>query len=75
TPELRDKYVQKFEKAGVEIRPIIAGNMIHQPFFKKYSSKQHDLPETEMIHHCAFYCGNNPDYTEEQINIIINCIK
>ena len=24
-----------FEEAGVEIRPIVAGNMINQPFFKK----------------------------------------
>ncbi len=75
TPALRDHYAKRFEDAGVEIRPIIAGNMIRQPFFKKYSSKQYELPETDIIHHCGFYCGNNPDYTNKEINIIIACIK
>ncbi|MEK7607412.1 MAG: DegT/DnrJ/EryC1/StrS family aminotransferase [Patescibacteria group bacterium] len=75
TPELRNHYAEKFERAGVEIRPIIAGNIMRQPFFKKYSVKQHELPETDIIHHCGFYCGNNPDYTNKEINIIIDCIK
>jgi CDP-6-deoxy-D-xylo-4-hexulose-3-dehydrase len=75
TPDLRSHYEKKFHKAGVEIRPIIAGNMMRQPFFKKYSSKQHQLPETDILHYCGFYCGNNPDYTKEEIQIIINCIK
>ncbi|MDO8579672.1 MAG: aminotransferase class I/II-fold pyridoxal phosphate-dependent enzyme [bacterium] len=75
TPKLRNIYLKKFEAAGVETRPIIAGNMIRQPFFKKYSSKKHELPETDMLHHCGFYCGNNPDYTDAQIAIIIACIK
>jgi CDP-4-dehydro-6-deoxyglucose reductase, E1 len=75
TPHLRNEYVKKFEEAGVEVRPVIAGNITRQPFFKKYSKKLHDLPHAEMIHHCGFYCGNNPDYTDEQIQIIIDCIK
>ncbi len=75
TRELRNVYLEKFDKAGIEIRPVIAGNMTKQPFFKKYSKKDYDLPEVEIIHNCGFYCGNNPDYTEKQIQVIINCIN
>ena len=43
TPELRDKYVKKFEEAGIEVRPMIAGNMQKQPFYKKYVEESKSL--------------------------------
>ncbi len=75
TPALRKKYIAIFEDAGIEIRPMIAGNMQKQPFFKKYMKREFDLPGADILHHNGFYCGNCPDYTEEEINHIINCIK
>ncbi|HRH22398.1 MAG TPA: DegT/DnrJ/EryC1/StrS family aminotransferase [Candidatus Paceibacterota bacterium] len=74
TPELRKKYIKIFNDAGVEIRPMIAGNMQKQPFSKKYTSKTFDLPGADVLHDNAFYCGNCPDYTPAEIEIILNCI-
>ncbi|MEK7609627.1 MAG: DegT/DnrJ/EryC1/StrS family aminotransferase [Patescibacteria group bacterium] len=74
-PKLREKYIRRFEKMGVEVRPMIAGNMQRQPFYKKYSSKNYNLPGADIIHYNGFYCGNCPDYTEEELKIIIGCIK
>lgn len=74
TPELKREYLKRFEQAGVEVRPMIAGNMQRQPFYKKYATKTYDLPGAEIIHHNGFYCGNCPDYSEKELSIILSCI-
>lgn len=73
--ETKKRYVQIFTKAGVEVRPMIAGNMQLQPFYKKNMNKIFNLPGADFLHNNAFYCGNCPDYTEQEIQIIIKCIK
>ncbi|MHB1117905.1 MAG: DegT/DnrJ/EryC1/StrS family aminotransferase [Minisyncoccota bacterium] len=75
TAELQKKYVAKFLDAGIEVRPMIAGNMQRQPFHKKYTNEIFDLPNTDFLHDNSFYCGNCPDYSEEEIQIILNCLK
>lgn len=66
-PELRDKYLKKFIQAGVEIRPMIAGNMQEQPFYKKYVSDMYNLPGADIMHSNGFYCGNYPELLEEDL--------
>lgn len=67
TAELRTHYLQKFIEAGVEIRPMIAGNMQSQPFYKKYVSETYDMPGADMMHNNGFYCGNYPELLEEDL--------
>ena len=67
TAELRTHYLQKFTEAGVEIRPMIAGNMQEQPFYKKYVIHLYDLPGADMMHSNGFYCGNYPELLEEDL--------
>ena len=67
TSELRTHYLQKFTEAGVEIRPMIAGNMQEQPFYKKYVTQLYDLPGADMMHSNGFYCGNYPELLEEDL--------
>jgi CDP-6-deoxy-D-xylo-4-hexulose-3-dehydrase len=74
-PVLRSKYFKRFSGAGVEIRPMIAGNIQNQPFYKKYVKTLYDLPGTDMIHDCGFYCGNYPELTESDLEVLSNCIK
>lgn len=74
TPELRDYYLDQFSGAGIEIRPIIAGNMAKQPFFKKYISKTYSLPGADFIHDCGFYCGNYPELTPADLETISSCL-
>src|SRR3989344_842986 len=64
-------------KNKLEIRPIVGGNMLLQPFFKKYIlyylglEKLFDCPNAELVHRQGFYFGNNPELTKEEINKII----
>jgi len=75
THELRDFYMRQFAGAGVEIRPMIAGNIQEQPFFRKYVSQKYDLPGTEFIHECGFYCGNYPELTTNDLEILKSCLS
>jgi CDP-6-deoxy-D-xylo-4-hexulose-3-dehydrase len=70
TSERRDYYVDRFIKAGIEIRPMIAGNMLKQPFYKKYVNESYELPHTDQLHTNAFYCGNYPELTSEDLQLI-----
>lgn len=60
------KYRRKFEEAEVEIRPIIAGNMAKQPFYKKHVRDGSFCPNADFIHRNGFYFPNNPELTEEE---------
>ena len=74
TAELRDKYLSRFSGAGIEIRPMIAGNITRQPFYKKYSQQHIELPGTDFIHANGFYCGNYPELTSQDIDTISSCL-
>ena len=75
TPELREKYLHRFLKADIEVRPIIAGNMQNQPFYDRYVGTKYDLPNTDFVHTCGFYCGNYPELTEEDVQTICNLLR
>ena len=74
TAELREKYLSQFSGAGIEIRPMIAGNMQRQPFYKKYVKDLFDLPGSDFLHDNGFYCGNYPELTENDLETISSCL-
>jgi len=75
TPELRKKYLKKFENAEIEIRPVIAGNMQNQPFYQNYVKETYEIPNTDFVNDCGFYCGNWPQMTDEDIEVVCNALK
>lgn len=75
TQEIREKYLAQFSGAGVEIRPMIAGNIQNQPFYRKYISKLYKLVGTDKVHECGFYCGNYPELTETDIQTLCSCLS
>lgn len=75
TPQLRSKYMDLFSGSDIEIRPMIAGNIQRQPFYKKYVATLYELPDTDFIHECGFYCGNYPELSQLDIETISNCIR
>jgi len=75
TPDLRNHYMSQFSGAGVEIRPMIAGNIQRQPFYAKYVTTPTKLPGADFIHHNGFYCGNYPEMTEMDLETLSSCLK
>jgi CDP-6-deoxy-D-xylo-4-hexulose-3-dehydrase len=74
TPELRETYLSRFSGAGIEIRPMIAGNIQRQPFYSKYVKDCYELPGTDFLHDNGFYCGNYPELTESDLETISSCL-
>jgi CDP-6-deoxy-D-xylo-4-hexulose-3-dehydrase len=72
---LVDSYKKKFTDADVEIRPMIAGNMSLQPFYRKYVGNPGSQPNAEFIHKNSFYFANNPELTNDEIELLNSLIK
>ena len=52
-----DKFKILCKKNNIEFRPIISGNLLHQPFLKnKYTGS---FPNSNLIHKFGIYLGNN----------------
>jgi CDP-6-deoxy-D-xylo-4-hexulose-3-dehydrase len=75
TPELKERYLSQFSGAGAEVRPIIAGNIQKQPFYRKYTQSSFELSGTDMVHECGFYCGNYPELTEADMEVLKSCLQ
>jgi len=71
---LKEHYLNQFSGAGIEVRPIIAGNIQNQPFYRRYVGERYDLPGTAFVDRCGFYCGNYPDLSESDIDVICSCL-
>lgn len=71
---LKEQYLNQFSGAGIEVRPIIAGNIQNQPFYRRYVAERYDIPGTEFVDRCGFYCGNYPELTESDIDVICSCL-
>lgn len=64
-----------FTDSDVEIRPMIAGNMARQPFYRKYVGNPGSQPNAEFIHKHSFYFGNNPELTGDELMILERLIE
>lgn len=73
--KLAREYKEKFIKNKIEIRPIIAGNICRQPFFKKHVKIVYKCPNADFIHSNGFYFGNNPELTKTEIKKICELLK
>lgn len=69
------KYRARFKKGGVEIRPIIAGDITTQPFFKKYVARPAPSPNARHVHHHGFYFANNAELSEKELRILAALLR
>ena len=67
-PLHRHAFEKQLNAHGIESRPLISGNLVRQPFLARYNLKPEDFPIVDMIHHNAFYIGNNQLVDEEMMN-------
>jgi len=53
------KLISKFEEYGIEHRPIVAGNLLKQPFLKDYSIVGKGPYNVDVVHEQGVYIGNS----------------
>jgi len=71
TGKIREELVRRCI-GKVEIRPIVGGNILQQPFFKKYVRRIYlENPNAKLVHENGLYCGNNPELTKKEMSQII----
>jgi CDP-6-deoxy-D-xylo-4-hexulose-3-dehydrase len=57
----RSEVTEALEAAGVETRPVVAGNLARQPMTKLFPQLvTGDLPGAEIVHENGFYIGLHP---------------
>ena len=65
----RDEVFKHLSKNSIECRPIIAGNISNQPFWKKTKKKQ-KFPYAELIHDYGIYLPNHSNLKKNDIKFI-----
>jgi CDP-6-deoxy-D-xylo-4-hexulose-3-dehydrase len=55
--------------AGIEFRSLIGGNLLRQPFLAQYYDPA-EFPNSDFIHHNAFYIGNNQFVNDQRLDVL-----
>lgn len=64
---LCEEYRRRFQAAQIEVRPVIAGDITRQPFYRKHVRGRTECPNAGLIHEQGFYCPNNPELTAGEL--------
>jgi CDP-6-deoxy-D-xylo-4-hexulose-3-dehydrase len=61
---------------GIEFRPVISGNLLRHPAFKKYKlCTQRENPNVETLHKNGLYVGNSQYVTKKKIDKLFNILS
>jgi CDP-6-deoxy-D-xylo-4-hexulose-3-dehydrase len=76
TKEVYDKLKVELEKAGIEYRPIVGGNLLRQPFLKgyKFAIKKKEY-NADILNDLGVYVGNNQMITNKHLDALENILK
>lgn len=58
---------------NIEVRPLIAGNMLNKPMCEKYNNKV--LTNCDLLDEFGMYLPNHQDLTKDELDLIINIIN
>ncbi len=67
--ELKEAFQELIRAAGIESRPLISGNLLRQPFLKRYYDST-AYPNADFLHTNAFYIGNNQFVNNERLDVL-----
>ena len=75
-PGERDYLLANLPKKGIECRPIVAGNLLQQPFFKNAIGGylQDACAYADIIHTNGLYLPNNQFLDEEKIRYMVDAL-
>jgi CDP-6-deoxy-D-xylo-4-hexulose-3-dehydrase len=67
--ERKRAFQEVIRKAEIESRPLISGNLLHQPFLRQYYEPD-SYPNADFIHTNAFYIGNNQFVDKARLDVL-----
>ena len=73
--QLRDEWVRRLTAAGVECRPIVAGNFTRNPVMRYFDYTIHNsLTASDLIHDCGFFIGNHHYDISDPLYTVAKCL-
>lgn len=70
----KEEFKKFIAKNGIESRPLVSGNLLRQPFLKKYyDSKRYK--NADFLHTNAFYIGNNQFVNKDRLNLLSSLME
>jgi CDP-6-deoxy-D-xylo-4-hexulose-3-dehydrase len=65
------KMKEAFVKHGIEYRPVVAGNLLAQPFLANYKMEtEKERTNADILHTQGVYIGNNHFVTEDDMRFL-----
>jgi CDP-6-deoxy-D-xylo-4-hexulose-3-dehydrase len=74
TKEVYEKLKIYFDNNGIEYRPVVAGNLLQQPFLAKWRRTVW-TPNADIIHNFGLYIGNNQFVKQEEVQELFTNMK
>lgn len=62
-------------KKNIDTRPIIAGNIVRQPFLKLFKYRKTSLVNSDIVMNSGFFLGLHHKLSESNIKFILNTFK
>lgn len=69
TREIRDRLILLLKQNGVEYRPVVAGNLLRQPYLSRYY-EEGKFPNADLVHENGIYIGNNQFVSDYEFEIL-----
>tara|TARA_B100000900_G_scaffold354533_1_gene323295 strand:- start:4871 stop:6040 length:1170 start_codon:yes stop_codon:yes gene_type:complete len=73
--EKRDIILDSLTNAGIEVRPIVSGNMARQPMFSSLNLDPKSYVNAEIIHSRGFMIGNHQFDIKHMIDLFFSTIE
>ena len=75
-----EKYVEKIKRTlmlnEIEFRPIISGNLLRHPAFRKYElCTQKEEPNVEILHKNGLYVGNSQFVNDRKVDQLLKILS
>jgi len=68
--------IEKLKHNNIEFRPLVAGNLLRQPFLKDYKFSYHkDVYNADIIHDLGMYVGNSHFIGKKHLNLLSKIMK
>jgi len=72
----REEHIKKLQSAGVEVRPIVAGNFTKQPVMKFLNSRIHgELKNADHLDKNGFFFGNDHRDLKDKIKYVRGVLR
>jgi CDP-6-deoxy-D-xylo-4-hexulose-3-dehydrase len=74
----RHEVIASLNSFGIETRPVLTGNFLRQPSMERISKGSYLSTETnvaDLIAANAFMIGNHHDFSDEQIDLVLEAFK